>query len=314
MAVPRGWVENAFRWCVWKLANDQHLMPKERILTERAVTQKLLKKYQREIVEGKRPALRSIAEGDVPYNRHMIVCVSAILVRGDETVIEVTDGWYALPAACDAALSQKIAEGKICVGRKLAVCAAQLQGVHAGMDPLECWVNQPASRSCAERIDKAMLLNCPLLIFHLNSTRMAAWHAKLGFVPRFPMLCKRLAAVRPDGGVIPFLELVVLRVMPMRYMEKGADRWTCRSSQEQAAAEEDARRAGNGESHPAAERVGCPGVFYRLRGALAHDLAPFERIGCLRRSGAARAQLESGRRECPPAAILRAGAHIAEKF
>ena len=65
-------------------------------------------------------ALRSVlSEGDC-YNEQevMVVCISAILVPGPETVVEVTDGWYALPAACDAALSAKITDGTVSLGGK----------------------------------------------------------------------------------------------------------------------------------------------------------------------------------------------------
>ncbi len=62
--------------------------------------------------------------------------------------VEVSDGWYSIRATLDAPMAALAARGDVCVGMKLAVCAADVTGVESGhgLDPLDC----PPSRGCGD--------------------------------------------------------------------------------------------------------------------------------------------------------------------
>ena len=49
--------------------------------------------------------------------------------------MEVSNGWYAVPAILDGVLSNLVGSGKIRVGSKLVICNAQLVGSDDGIDP-----------------------------------------------------------------------------------------------------------------------------------------------------------------------------------
>ena len=236
---PAGWIENHFRWIVWKLSNLQHLEPAKSILNEGAVMQQLRSRYEQEVRGNKQPAMRLISQADCPVNRQLVVVVSQLYHREGANhafFIEVTDGWYSLPALCDEPLTKKVADGHIRVGSKLMVCCSGMMGQQGGVEPLDVWCNRPASLCDKSKIIVADMGTAPILELKFNSTRPAPWYMKLGFVPRRPIMYKRLTAVIPSGGRIPYLDVVVLRCMPLRYMERPDDggRWISRSSQEEA--------------------------------------------------------------------------------
>ncbi len=116
--------------------------------------------------------------------------------------IELTDGWYSLPAVVDQPLRHMIRTGKIAVGTKLITYGAELVGDKAPSHPLEA----PTTLT---------------LKLSTNSTRRARWYARLGYQrsPRpFPV---SLSSVLPDGGLVGCTEAIVARVYPMLYMEKS---------------------------------------------------------------------------------------------
>ena len=129
--------------------------------------------------------------------------------------LELTDGWYAIQATVDDILSTFIKEGLLKIGTKLLVSNAQLQGAEDGIDPLDDNY-LPFNQSCG-----VSLRICA------NSTRLAKWNAKLGFVkpncflaPRGLLLIKKVSDVIPNGGDIPLLRFTVLRRYPLLYLEK----------------------------------------------------------------------------------------------
>jgi hypothetical protein len=62
------------------------------------------------------------------------------------------------------------------------------------------------------------------LRLHYNGTRLARWDANLGLVRHSgaaPFRATRLAAVRAGGGLVPRLDVVVLRAYGWQFSEGG---------------------------------------------------------------------------------------------
>ena len=51
--------------------------------------------------------------------------------------LELTDGWYSIPAKLDRPLSSFVGRGLVCVGGKLAVFGAEISGDPTNGHPLE---------------------------------------------------------------------------------------------------------------------------------------------------------------------------------
>lgn len=79
--IPHGWIENHYKWIVWKLASMQRAFPQHfsDCLTLQNVMQQLKYRYDREIDNAERPALRRIMEKDDAPQKRMVLCVSRIL-------------------------------------------------------------------------------------------------------------------------------------------------------------------------------------------------------------------------------------------
>ena len=221
------WIQNHYRWIVWKLAAMERRFPVQlggQYLNYEHVKAQLKSRYERELVAAKRPAVRKILNKDVAAGIPIILCVSQVLrfrsKKPDGGVteglrLELTDGWYSIPALVDSVLAIYVEKGTIQVGSKIAVCNAQLAGSDDGVDPLD------DSYDSSKR-------NCPLLLkITANCTRPAKWHARLGLVPpKFlenhagTILVKSLDDIHPNGGSIPAIDLVVCKAYRRMYREE----------------------------------------------------------------------------------------------
>lgn len=96
-----------------------------------------MRRYEREINGGSRPAFRLITTHDASSSCPMVLCVSKIFWSeagaDDEGIptecvpqLELTDGWYRLRANVDDPLERAIRKGHIRVGRKLAIANARV--------------------------------------------------------------------------------------------------------------------------------------------------------------------------------------------
>ncbi|XP_043585312.1 breast cancer type 2 susceptibility protein homolog isoform X3 [Bombus pyrosoma] len=215
--LPIGWVENHYKWIVWKLASMDRIklgyiiLP--RVLTPARVMMELKYRYDREIDRSQRPALRKILEKDDVATKRMVLCVSSINECDDSNIenknqlkisskkLILTDGWYSVQASIDQAMMKHITSGKIKEGTKLLTYGCELLNCDQGCSPLEI----------AENVR---------LKLHTNSTRRARWDMKLGYtVPSGPM-CTKLKTIYPNGGLIGKIKVIVARVYPMLYHEK----------------------------------------------------------------------------------------------
>ena len=196
------WVSWQYRWVVWKLAAYERRFPTqcEGALCVEEVLRQLERKYQCEMVAGRRPILRRIVEKDTHAGVHMILTVAAVSLDGDDTKIELTDGWYSVPAQLDQGLSEQAQRGRIVPGLKLRLCGSELTGLTEGVPILEI----PAT---------------VVLKLNFNGCQRAPWDAKLGLQPN-PTFRVALQSMRPDGGPIPCCEVLIQRHYPLRYLER----------------------------------------------------------------------------------------------
>jgi breast cancer 2 susceptibility protein len=83
------WVKNHYKWIVWKLASMERMFPQDyanQYLTAARVLSQLKYRYEREINQAQRPAIKKLLERDEFAGRYMVLCVSAIRYRGKDGV------------------------------------------------------------------------------------------------------------------------------------------------------------------------------------------------------------------------------------
>ena len=239
------WIVNHFGWINWKLACTERRYPHAlagKYITYDHVLAQLKGRYDREVANAKRPALRIILNRDASAGRLMILCVAQIhhfrIKIGsadneesnsprpstsksfrEELRLELTDGWYSVQAVLDSHLQSFVEKEKIKIGTKLLVAGAELAGSEDGIDPLD--VSYQPSRS-----------SCPVALkLVANATRRAKWDARLGFVRQTRqiqsqdglLLVKSMGDVIPGGGSAPLMDLIICRRFPRLFLEKGPD-------------------------------------------------------------------------------------------
>jgi len=209
------WIRNHYQWIVWKIASMERSFPSHfsRYLCKMNVHNQLRYRFERECIGAERSSLRLILNRDESAGRLITLCVCQILSTIEEdncalSRLELTDGWYSIQAVLDARLTAFVETGKIFVGAKLVICDALLQNCEEGIDPLDKNYN-PRDNSCSIRLK-----------IHVNGTRLAPWHAKLGFCAQTRYLNISLKGIFPDGGNIPCTDVVVLRKYPILFYER----------------------------------------------------------------------------------------------
>ncbi|KAK5827625.1 hypothetical protein F5H01DRAFT_409411 [Linnemannia elongata] len=229
--LSRAWLLNHYGQVVWKLACYVRTWPDYFISStpepstwfcQAKVLDQLAYRYEREVNRAERPALRKIVEGDESAAKHMVLVIASISKveqTSDEEVstalknpwkVLVSDGWYSIPAVLDPCLIRAVEGGKLKVGSKVHVCRAKLSGAESGVAILE--LAGAGSESTTVSI-----------VLQANSTRLARWDTKLGF-QRAPLIwTKRLRSIVPEGGLVPGLDVVVLRKYPVLYLETLED-------------------------------------------------------------------------------------------
>ncbi|KAL6115874.1 brca2 [Pungitius sinensis] len=225
--ISDGWVDNHYRWVVWKQASMERSFPETMgslCLTPEQVLLQLKYRYDVEVDHSRRPALRRITERDDTAAKTLVLCVCGVVSRGQSpnkrsfddprtprgadprvgnpsAVVWLTDGWYAVRAQLDEPLTAMLHSGRVAVGGKLIVHGAQLVGSQEACSPLEA-------------PEALMLKICA------NSSRPVRWDAKLGFHkdPR-PFLLP-LSCLYSSGGQVGCVDMIVLRSYPIQWMER----------------------------------------------------------------------------------------------
>ncbi|XP_057837345.2 protein BREAST CANCER SUSCEPTIBILITY 2 homolog B isoform X2 [Cryptomeria japonica] len=235
------WVENHYKWIVWKLACIERSYARQaagKFLTVQNVLEELKYRYEREVNRGHRSPLKKIVEGDAVAASTMVLCVSAIRVwphqehnepspikdsmevlkesenhisngiskpSGDNWgKIELTDGWYCLNAILDEPLCKQLLQRKLFIGQKLRICGASLHGWVGPLSPLE------ASRTVS-------------LILHINGTYRAHWAERLSFCRGLPVPLA-FRSIKEGGGPVPRTLVGITRIYPTLYKERLANR------------------------------------------------------------------------------------------
>jgi len=82
-----------------------------------------MKRFDKEVNQCQRSALKKITEKDDVVTREMVLCVWDI--KSGPTLF-LTDGWYGIPAQVDKHLAALVQASKIFVGQKLRVFGAEV--------------------------------------------------------------------------------------------------------------------------------------------------------------------------------------------
>ncbi|KZC14059.1 Breast cancer type 2 susceptibility protein like protein [Dufourea novaeangliae] len=217
--LPTGWLENHYRWIVWKLGSMDRMkfasVVLPRVLTPTRVMMELKYRYDREIDRSQRSALRKILEKDDVATKRMVLCVSSIIecdnyvtlntspkhMKPLSTKLTLTDGWYSVQAVIDQAMIKNIISGKLKEGTKLITYGSELLNCDQGCSPLEVPEN-----AC--------------LRIHTNSTRRARWYTKLGYIAPTGPMCVKLKSISSNGGLIGRINVMIARIYPILYHEK----------------------------------------------------------------------------------------------
>ncbi|XP_065669169.1 breast cancer type 2 susceptibility protein homolog isoform X4 [Hydra vulgaris] len=206
------WIENHYKWIVWKLASYERMYPEQNAglcLTPSNVMYQLKYRYDKEVEFSERSCLKCICERDDVSSRRIILCVSSCgpddQTSEDGKFIWVTDGWYEIKASLDYQLSKFVEQGKIDVGTKLCIYGAELIGSEKACPPLE-------------------ISQSTMLKLSANSTRRARWHAKLGYQREKVAFPVSLKSLYTDGGLVGCVKVLILRKYPMQWMEKVGGR------------------------------------------------------------------------------------------
>ncbi|XP_071950971.1 uncharacterized protein [Antedon mediterranea] len=217
------WLSNHYRWIVWKLASLERSYPSHfggRLLTPESVLLRLKYRYDREIDETQRSAIKMITERDDTPSKTMVLCVASVFdhstdhttspstspnkAKATQTSILLTDGWYSIPANIDPALQRFVKTGKLTVGQKIIIHSAELTGSQEACPPLEA---PPTLK----------------LKISANSTRRARYDTKLGFQRNPQPFTVLLSSLYGEGGMVGCLDVVVARAYPIMYMERLAE-------------------------------------------------------------------------------------------
>lgn len=152
-------------------------------------------RYEREVNLAQRSILKRICEQDEGAAGFLVLFVSAI----DKITlqIDVSDGWYSLPAVFDPTMKRLVQAGRIRIGMKVKISLSSLVATEA------CEMLEAKSRNVQLKI-------------HGNSCRPAKWHTKLGKQPKSTFVVS-LNSIDMDGGIVSAVEVVVLRKYPLVY-------------------------------------------------------------------------------------------------
>ncbi|GAB1608266.1 hypothetical protein Ahia01_001110800 [Argonauta hians] len=236
--ITQSWFYNHYRWIIWKLAAYEVSLPtlfSGRCLSPEMVALQLKYRYDVEIDNCKRSALRKITERDDTPAKRMVLCVSNINrdklktiassnIQNTEQYIEVTDGWYPLRMVLDGQTLSLVANMKIRVGQKLCICKAELVGSEEAFNPLEAY----------SQVQLKVNGNC---------CRPAKWNSRLGYQTDPWPFSIPLSHIHQHGGLVGSIDVVLTRIYPIMYMEKvSGSRAIFRSSHNEHKVEEEHKR------------------------------------------------------------------------
>jgi hypothetical protein len=204
------WVENHYGLIVWKIASLIRSYPTKfaEQWTSKTILNQLLYRYEREMNMGHRPILKKVLEQDDLAVKHMILMISDIVEikqplhynTSSKYRLQLTDGWYQVPACIDLRMERVIIKNKLKVGSKLSVCGAKIIGDLEARSPLD--ISNTST----------------VLLITSNGCLPSRWDTKLGYHPQ-KLNIRSIPTIFDDGGMVTALDIVVCRKFPMLYSE-----------------------------------------------------------------------------------------------
>lgn len=197
------WIENHLRFVIWKLNTYKRIGLPEGLInlaSETFIVDQLRYRYEREINLAQRSILKKISERDDSPAPYMILIIESIEYDLNTQAMRmfVSDGWYSLETSHDIVISGLVDLGRLRVGQKVKVASAQLVADEA------CDILDAGERGVKLRIFG-------------NSVRPARWHSKLGRQRTATMFTVSLSSISVDGGLVPCVQVVVVRRYPAIY-------------------------------------------------------------------------------------------------
>ena len=220
VSISLDWTANHYRWIIWKFASILRSFPEKYSIANLSpgwVLQQLLYRYEREIHQCNRSALKKIIERDDAAGKYLCLMVAGY--DNEARTLELSDGWYSIwtnkleNPFWDLILNKKIFEGM-----KIEISGASLTG-QEGIPALDA-----SEKDCPCR-----------LIISRNSCRPARWDTKLGFIftsNRAVAFLKHLHQIHPQGGPIPAINLIIDRVYPLLFREDYGDNHVARNEKD----------------------------------------------------------------------------------
>jgi hypothetical protein len=195
----RAWVRNHYRWVVWKLAAVTRQFGTKR-LTFKNVVAHLKRRFECELERTTKSALKAICHHDASETNLLVLVVVRVCRNGmDETLVELTDGWYNVGGLLDEELASRCVRGQIRVGTKLIIQGARLIDGASAADPVDLLVKN---------------IPPPTLRLEINGTRLARSSARLGFQESGRTMVLLLSCLSLSGGVVPAVDAIVQRIRP----------------------------------------------------------------------------------------------------
>jgi len=192
--ISKDWTMNHIELIYLKVKNTINIFPDQTFYgnknMETVIVEQLLYRYEREINRAHRSVLKKICEGDDTPAGLFVFFIKEI----NQFELLLSDGWYSLWTLIDMPLKKLVEKGKLFVGQKIQV------------------TNLGLIKSDPCPILEAEQLGFKLRIVY-NSTRMCRWHVKLGRQSSKTFIRPFNTAV-PDGGLVPCLDMVVLKRYP----------------------------------------------------------------------------------------------------
>jgi hypothetical protein len=178
---------------VWKYASyERKLEACEGIFTVRKVLEGLEKRFEVEVIQGKRSVLRRIVEKDeVPYKR-MVLCIAVIKNLGNFFNVELTDGWFSVftEVLPDSLFFPLVQRKVFFQGLKIEVFG------------------------CSLHENK--------LVLPYNSVRRAAWYRPLGEVGSGIPFPVSISSTKETGGIVCRLTAYISRIYPLLFLENNS--------------------------------------------------------------------------------------------
>ncbi|CAH8524548.1 unnamed protein product [Schistosoma turkestanicum] len=233
--ISHGWIENHYLQIMWKLGtialiynNDLYTMSLSDYCSPIHVLNELHYRYDREIENCQRPALRKVIEQDDTAARRLILCVSHIDMSNQCVKARLTDGWYQVAWHPDSMLTTLITSGKIRVGSKLVTAGAELIITNPSSTDNRSKKKCPSGDTQVDEFrhlygDDGVAVGMALKL-HGNSTRPVSWCSRLGFTTKQPssgagLYPVPLCTLSSDGGICSSIRVVIQRRYSLQYME-----------------------------------------------------------------------------------------------